>query len=75
MRGQIIKVASYIGTGCFLVMPYVLDHNYGLFLAMAFLGNILILPQVWEGKQYNLVGLNITGAVGYFINIINLIFF
>jgi len=69
------KILGYIGTLCFLVMPYTISHSYELFLAFAIGGNLFLLPQVYKAKQYNLVGLNIIGGIGYIINAINLIFF
>ena len=75
MREATLKVMGYVGTACFLVMPYVISHNYGLFLLFAISGNLLLLPQVYKAKAYNLVALNIIGGAGYIINAINLIFF
>ena len=75
MKEETNKILGYVGTLCFLVMPYTLPHSYGLFLTFAICGNLLLLPQVYKAKQYNLVGLNIIGGAGYIINAINLIFF
>ena len=74
MKGGTLKVMGYIGTACFLVMPYTLSYSYGLFLAFAVSGNVLLLPQVYKAKAYNLVALNIIGGFGYIINAINLLF-
>jgi hypothetical protein len=73
MNEQTVKLMAYLGTLCFLVMPYTISHNYGLFLFFAVSGNVLLLPQVLRAKQYNLVALNIIGGIGYLINSINLI--
>ena len=75
MREATLKVMGYVGTACFLVMPYTISYNYGLFLFFAICGNALLLPQVYKAKAYNLVALNIIGGTGYIINAINLIFF
>lgn len=73
MKEATSKILGYVGTFCFLVMPYTISHSYGLFLAFAVGGNLFLLPQVYKAKQYNLVGLNIIGGIGYIINAINLI--
>jgi len=75
MREGTLKVMAYIGTLCFLVMPYTISHSYKLFLVFAVCGNLFLLPQVYKAKQYNLVALNVIGGTGYIINVINLIFF
>lgn len=75
MTPETRKILSYIGTACFLVMPYTISHSYSLFLFLAISGNLLLLPQVYHLKQYNLVALNIIGGAGYLINAFNLIFY
>lgn len=67
---NLIKLMGYVGTLCFLIMPYTLQYNYGLFLFFAVSGNALLLPQVWKAKQWNLVALNIIGGAGYLMNVI-----
>lgn len=74
MKEQTIKLLGYIGTALILVMPYTLAYNYSIFLIFAILGNLLLLPQVYIAKQYNLVALNIIGGLGYIINLITNLF-
>ena len=67
MNGQItkevVRAFGTIGTMCFLCMPYAFGTIY--FLPLAVAGNILLLPQVWGAKQYNLVLLNVIGGSKY----------
>jgi hypothetical protein len=69
MTEQMVKILGYMGTLCFLVMPYTLQFSYGMFLFFAVSGNVLLLPQVYKAKQWNLVALNIIGGAGYIINV------
>jgi hypothetical protein len=71
MSAQTVKLLGYIGTMCILVMPYTLQFSHDLFLLFAISGNVLLLPQVYYSKQWNLVALNIVGGLGYLINVIN----
>lgn len=70
MQRDIVKLMGYIGTACFLAMPYSLQWSEGLFLILAVSGNALLLPQVYGAKQWNLVALNVVGGTGYIINLI-----
>jgi len=52
-----------MGSGCLLVTPFTMDFLYTPLFAI--IGLILITPQVYEKKQWNLVLLNFSGVVGY----------
>ena len=73
MKGQIIKESvrafGTIGTLCFLAMPYAFGTDY--FLPLAVSGNLLLLPQVWRAKQYNLVLLNVIGGSKYLYELLS----
>jgi len=66
MIGQIVKAMGTVGTLCFLGMPYAFGTDY--FLPLAVGGNLLLLPQVYVAKQWNLVLLNIVGGGKYLFN-------
>ena len=70
LKQNYVKIMGYMGTMCFLVMPYTLQYSYSLFLFFAVSGNILLLPQVFKARQWNLVALNIIGGTGYILNVI-----
>ena len=52
-----------MGSGCLLVTPFTMDFLYTPLFAI--IGLILITPQVYEKKQWNLVLLNFSGVIGY----------
>jgi len=58
-----VRAFGTIGTLCFLCMPYAFGTIY--FLPLAVSGNVLLLPQVYRAKQYNLVLLNVIGGSKY----------
>lgn len=60
---KLINKLAYMGSGCLLVTPFTMD--YQLTPLFAIIGLILITPQVYEKKQWNLVLLNFTGVLGY----------
>jgi len=62
---QISKALGTIATVCILIMPYTLGTVY--FMPLAVAGNLLLIPQVYLSKQWNLVLLSIVGAGGYII--------
>jgi len=68
MIGQIVKAMGTIGTLCFLGMPYAFGTDY--FLPLAVGGNLLLLPQVYMAKQWNLVLLNVVGGGKYLFNLL-----
>lgn len=72
MREQITKALGTIGTLCFLIMPYTMDTVF--FLPLAVMGNLLLLPQVFLAKQYNLVLLNVVALLGYGIKLFTILF-
>lgn len=62
---------AYVGTALLFLAPYLLSFLIGFILA--FVGVILLIPQVYVKKQWNLVALNITSAIGYMLQILNVI--
>lgn len=62
---QISKALGTIATVCILVMPYTLNTPY--FIPLAIAGNLLLIPQIYLSKQWNLVLLSIVGAGGYIV--------
>ena len=70
LKRNCVKIMGYMGTMCFLIMPYTLQYSYTLFLFFAVSGNALLLPQVFKARQWNLVALNIIGGAGYIMNVI-----
>lgn len=69
MISDTVKTLGTIGTLCFLAMPYFFLTPY--FLPLAVAGNVLLLPQVYRAKQWNLVLLNIIGGGRYFYELLN----
>jgi len=63
MISDLVKTLGTIGSLCFLTMPYMFNTPY--FLPLAVAGNVLLLPQVFRAKQWNLVLLNIVGGGKY----------
>ena len=70
MKEQTSKILGYTGTLFILLMPYVLTYSHTMFLIFAILGNVLLMPQVYTCKQWNLVALNLVGCIGYVINLV-----
>jgi hypothetical protein len=62
---QVSKALGTIATVCILIMPHTLGTVY--FVPLAVAGNLLLIPQVYLSKQWNLVLLSIVGAGGYII--------
>ena len=62
---QVSKTLGTIATVCILIMPYTLNTVY--FVPLAVAGNLLLIPQVYLSKQWNLVLLSIVGAGGYIV--------
>ena len=60
---KLINKLAYMGSGCLLVTPFTMDFLYTPLFAI--IGLILITPQVYEKKQWNLVLLNFSGVIGY----------
>ena len=57
---------GYMGSAFIMLSPYIL--NYGYIGAVTYiLGGILLTPQVWIAKQWNLVIININLILGYII--------
>lgn len=69
MIRDLIKTSGTLGTICFLIMPYTFATDY--FLPLAVAGNVLLLPQVYRAKQWNLVLLNLIGGGRYLYELIN----
>tara|TARA_E500000331_G_C17221954_1_gene698519 strand:- start:1049 stop:1426 length:378 start_codon:yes stop_codon:yes gene_type:complete len=60
---------GYMGSAFIMLSPYIL--NYGYIGAITYiLGGMLLTPQVWIAKQWNLVVININLIIGYLIYII-----
>jgi hypothetical protein len=68
MISDLVKTLGTIGSLCFLTMPYMFNTPY--FLPLAVCGNLLLLPQVFRAKQWNLVLLNIVGGGKYLYELI-----
>ena len=73
---QIIQMSTadklaYIGTVILFAAPYLLSYQIGFILAGV--GVVLLIPQVWVKKQWNLVVLNFSSAFGYLLQILNVI--
>jgi hypothetical protein len=57
---------GYMGSAFIMLSPYIL--NYGELGAITYiLGGLLLTPQVWIAKQWNLVVININLIFGYLI--------
>ena len=60
---------GYMGSAFIMLSPYIL--NYGNIGAITYiLGGLLLTPQVWIAKQWNLVIININLVIGYIIYIL-----
>ena len=60
---------GYMGSAFIMLSPYIL--NYGNIGAITYiLGGLLLTPQVWIAKQWNLVIININLVVGYIMYIL-----
>ena len=62
---------AWIGTTLLLCGPYLLSYQIGFILNA--LGIMLITPQVYKHKQWNLVFLNVVSCTGYWLQIFNII--
>lgn len=62
---------AWIGTTMLLFGPYLLQYKIGFILNCV--GIVLLTPQVWRHKQWNLVFLNIVSSTGYLLQILNII--
>ncbi len=57
---------GYMGSALIMLSPYLL--NYGKIGAVTYIiGGILMTPQVWVAKQWNLVLVNVNLVIGYLI--------
>jgi len=57
---------GYMGSALIMLSPYLL--NYGKIGAVTYIiGGVLMTPQVWVAKQWNLVLVNINLVIGYII--------
>ena len=55
-----------MGSALIMLSPYLL--NYGKIGAVTYIiGGILMTPQVWVAKQWNLVLVNVNLVIGYLI--------
>ena len=74
VRAQMTSWATnvaWIGTAFLLFGPYLLQYRIGFILNAV--GIMLLTPQVYKAKQWNLVFLNIVSSTGYWLQIFNLI--
>jgi hypothetical protein len=63
---RIANRLGYMGSAFIMLSPYIL--NYGYIGAITYiLGGVLLTPQVWIAKQWNLVIININLILGYII--------
>ena len=61
---------GYMGSAFVMMSPYLL--NYGKIGCVTYIvGGLLLTPQVWIAKQWNLVLLNLNLVVGYILYYIN----
>lgn len=57
---------GYMGSAFIMISPYLL--NYGIIGALTYIaGGLLLTPQVWVAKQWNLVIINMNLIIGYLI--------
>ena len=62
---------GYMGSAFIMLSPYLLGYgNLGAFTYIT--GGLLLTPQVWIAKQWNLVIININLVLGYLIYLYNL---
>jgi hypothetical protein len=62
---------GYMGSAFIMISPYLL--NYGVIGALTYIvGGLLLTPQVWVAKQWNLVVININLVLGYLIYLYNI---
>ena len=62
---------AWIGTSLLMVGPYLLSYQIGFIIN--FVGIVLLTPQVYKAKQWNLVILNVASSTGYLLQILNII--
>ena len=70
MTGWATNVA-WIGTAMLMVGPYLLSYQIGFIINAV--GIMLLTPQVYKAKQWNLVILNVVSSTGYWLQILNII--
>ena len=62
---------AWIGTTLLLFGPYLLSYQIGFILNA--IGIMLLTPQVYKARQWNLVFLNVVSSTGYWLQIFNII--
>jgi len=62
---------GYMGSAFIMLAPYILNQG-GVGAVIYIMGGLLLLPQVWIAKQWNLVIININLVIGYLIYLYNL---
>lgn len=62
---------AWIGTALLMIGPYLLSYQIGFIINA--IGIMLLTPQVYKAKQWNLVFLNIVSSTGYWLQIFNII--
>ena len=61
---------AYMGSAFIMLSPYLLKHG-DVGAITYIIGGILLVPQVWIAKQWNLVIININLILGYLIYFIS----
>ena len=64
-------LVAWVGTTMLLFGPYLMNYQIGFILNA--MGIMLLTPQVYRHKQWNLVFLNIVSSTGYWLQILNII--
>ena len=64
-------LVAWVGTTMLLFGPYLMNYQIGFILNA--MGIMLLTPQVYRHKQWNLVFLNIVSSTGYWLQIFNII--
>lgn len=61
---RIANRLGYMGSGFIMLSPYLITYGNIGFITYT-IGAILSIPQVWVGKQWNVVIVNINLLIGY----------
>mgnify|MGYP003674397321 CR=1 FL=1 len=66
-----MEILSWMGTACMLGSPYLLSYPLGYVLGA--MGVVLISPQCYKNRQWNLVVLNASSFIGYSLQYLEII--
>lgn len=61
---------AYMGSAFIMLSPYLIKHG-DIGAVTYIIGGILLVPQVWMAKQWNLVIININLILGYLLYFIS----